>query len=374
MAGTLQVVLSGLDTLHMSTDRAILVHSASQLDERKADAAADSQARVMWEAGGQRLRVQPYGTRRGPYLLESDFFAVSVNPRAQPPFPTAGVELRAQALWSLGYARAAEVAAEIVADLTDGIVAPLDVSRVDLTADFQGWSPAEPDLARVTTKARTNASYRRNAGFTGFMFGGGGPIAARLYDKRVEAALSGKGYFEKLWRGCYGYDAQAPVWRLEFQLRREALRDFEDAQHVDCSRWQDCMPRLGNLWRYLAGRWLTFREKRTAQTRQVLTPEWAALVSQPVFIGDNREGALFRTGLKHKHATTTMPALCGYLARGMAESAFLDGRMRLEDDTEAELIAVLRSALSFSRERGLDIGQRAQGFLDQMHETERAGR
>ncbi len=374
MAGPLQVVLSGVDTLHMSTDRAILVHSATQLAERKEDAARDSQARIIWEAGGQRLQVHPYGTRRGPFLLESEWFAVSVNPRATPPFPTAQVELRAQALWSLGYARAAEVAAEIIADLTDGIVAPLDVSRLDVTVDFQGWVPEQADLARVTTKARTNATYRRNAGFTGFMFGGGSAIAARLYDKRLEAQLSGKLYFDRLWAMQRGYDAQAPVWRLEFQLRREALRDFEDSNQVNCSRWADCLPRIGTLWRYLSGRWLTFREARTAQTRQTLTPEWAALVSQPQFIADQRATGLYRTGLKRKHGDRTMPALCGYLARGIAESAFIDGRMALQNHPEDELIFLVREALEFSRSRGLDIGQRAQNFLNMMHETERAGR
>jgi hypothetical protein len=208
------------------------------------------------------------------------------------------------------------------------------VSRVDLAVDFQGWLPSLEDDGRFVTRAADRAMHKQRRAFTGFMFGRG-VLAARLYDKTLEILRSGKPWFRQVWARTPGFDPSAPVWRLEFQVKREALRAMKatdgTGEPVALGTWPDVLEHSRALWRFLSSRWLALRLPRTKSTRQRLAPEWEALHACGFACGTwaGTDADLYREARQAGSERTTAQ-LAGYLARGFAEHQF-------HDDIEATL-------------------------------------
>ena len=72
--------------------------------------------------------------------------------------------------------------------------------------------------------------------------------AARLYDKTLETELKGKTYLYDIWREN-GWDGEQFVWRLEFEFKRQVLKEL-GIQTVE-----DLLIRRADLW-YYAMHWL----------------------------------------------------------------------------------------------------------------------
>ena len=201
--------------------------------------------------------------------------------------PTVQVQFRSELLWTLGPKRAlSRIAKALVPCLGSprrhrplesggrSVEAPwATLNRVDLAVDFAGWKPSASDLPAFVRRARHAASAFTGFGcdsdgdessaqvrhgglrFTGFTFGRGA-LVARLYDKVEEIRTSSRKYwFEQVW----GRPLEAgSVWRLEFQLKRQALRDFG----VDTPT--DLRGNATGLWRALAG-WPAHRTERAQE-------------------------------------------------------------------------------------------------------------
>ena len=96
---------------------------------------------------------------------------------------------------------------------------------------------------------------------------------ARLYDKTLEILKSRKDYLRALWADA-GWQEGETVWRLEFQLRREALRGLKIAQ-VD-----DLLKQRGALWRYCTTDWLRLtlpNPNDETRARWPSHPLWSAI-------------------------------------------------------------------------------------------------
>src|SRR4029077_993416 len=134
-------------------------------------------------------------------------------------------------------------------------------SRVDIYADFQGWVPVSEDYHRFVTRSRRNTSHiavhHDGRRFTGFTFGRDAMVA-RLYDKSLEIAHSGKRWMHEVWGA--GLDVSAPVWRLEFQLRRDILGE------CSLTSPEGVLDVWPNLWAY-ATQWLSLREPTPGAAR-----------------------------------------------------------------------------------------------------------
>ena len=146
-------------------------------------------------------------------------------------------------------------------------------SRVDVYADFQGWVPRPRDYERFVTRSRRNtwhvAVHHDGRQFTGFTFGRDAMVA-RLYDKGAEIAHSGKSWMRAIWGDRL--DPTKPVWRVEFQLRREVLSD------CNLSEPEEVLRRRQDLWSY-ATRWLSLRSPRPGvrRTRWPVAGAWLHL-------------------------------------------------------------------------------------------------
>lgn len=135
-------------------------------------------------------------------------------------------------------------------------------------------------------------SYWSGRTYTGAVWGRG-DAQAKAYRKDIEIRQSsGKTWFFDVWVGSGGgtfvpgereqaiRDLESkPIWRLEFQLRREALKSW------GLDTMDQVWPALPALWRELVGGWITMREPRISsrtgkpiqRTRWPLRKEWAAL-------------------------------------------------------------------------------------------------
>lgn len=125
-----------------------------------------------------------------------------------------------------------------------GEVQETRLRRVDVALDVAGWKIREGDGERFITWGRSTKhaecpeedgdvyeqrEYRsRSSLVTGFTICPGNPVMGRLYNKREELSFrpDKRDAEEATWR-ANGWDGEAPVTRVEWQVRGEALDDLK---------------------------------------------------------------------------------------------------------------------------------------------------
>lgn len=134
------------------------------------------------------------------------------------------------------------------------------VSEVHLAADFIGLDIKSLQLEdqdrwiHKPTKFTPRYSYRK---LSGISIGEGGAILLRIYDKvsELKRCEHKQEVFRDIW-DVAAYDG-APVTRVEYQLRREAIREFqndlEEIQNVE-----QLFNALASLWTYCTTDWAKF--------------------------------------------------------------------------------------------------------------------
>jgi hypothetical protein len=179
------------------------------------------------------------------------------------------------------------------------------VSRVDLFADI-AWSKRfyPGDAERFVTRAKSKLVYYDGSNVSGFVFGKG-KIMARVYNKALEAHKLGKIWFFDLW----GVDENGQVWRVEFQLRREALKE------LTIETFGDLMNSLQALWDYCAGKWLYARKPGTKR----LIRFWETAQAAKFQSGENPAKLVkrekMRSGMTEKQIFDQMAGLTKCYAR-----------------------------------------------------------
>lgn len=190
-------------------------------------------------------------------------------------------------------------------------------SRMDIYVDFQGWVPRPHDYGRFVTRSRRNTSHvaihHDGRQFTGFTFGRDA-IVARLYDKSAQMAQSGKDWMRTVWGDRL--DSSRPVWRMEFQLRREVL--------AQCSLQEpeDVLQKRQDLWTY-ATSWLSLRSPRPGErrTRWPVANAWVQL--SRAALGAPRS-SLVRQRIKKHDESVLVRGLAGYASSLAALSGVND--------------------------------------------------
>lgn len=148
------------------------------------------------------------------------------------------------------------------------------LSRVDPSLDADEISFKQKDAMGIVTRAKGKTQhfvdeiYTSGRTFSGFTVGRGNPILARIYNKTFEINNSGKLWFRDIWRNN-GWDENKPVWRVEFQVRRQALIEFGIPTFDLFADKQD------ELWAYLTQEWLSLRKPCSDNiSRWKLTTKW----------------------------------------------------------------------------------------------------
>lgn len=269
----------------------------------KVRAQETGQAQLDLMADDRKALVQPSGWGSYRYWLRCGDFDVFVGRGRN--LPPVYVRVASEFLHEVGPLDALADLKSFVRTLLLSEAHQAVCSRVDAYGDFQGWVPRSDDYDRFITRSRRNTSHiavhHDGRRFTGFTFGRDAMVA-RLYDKSLEIAHSGKGWMREVWGDRL--DPFAPVWRLEFQLRRQVL--------AECSLTmpEDVVAQRQSLWAY-AMRWLSLREPTPGapRTRWPVADAWAQLARAQ---GGVTPSPLVRKRIREHDEAVLVRGLTGY--------------------------------------------------------------
>jgi len=231
---------SGADTLQLSFRGELYEESEIKLRELKELAQMESkgeQAYAQWELEGELFSVLPRGSGRFQYTLISPSYRLSLTD-GKGSMPLAFVQIQSGVLTKSGADSATAVITAILSQLAAISDVPR-ISRIDICVDFStGFDMESISRHHWITRAKRISQYVERNAFTGWSLG----------LKGAEILVSNKPYMRELWMDC-GWDGASPVWRLEFEVKREALAQFA----VDSF---DIRRLCAGLWDHLTHSWL----------------------------------------------------------------------------------------------------------------------
>lgn len=206
--------------------------------------------------------------------------------------PNIYLSINCQTLWLHGITTAISWIAEDLKAIGNGTIHAIKPSRVDLCADFYIPGGLEHDFL-ITHKVTHNdvEKFYRGKGRLQTFYAGdpSSPVQLRIYNKGLEVLKKGiKTWFLELW----DRESFDDIWRFEFQLRREILKQFDIDTLEDLERLQ------GGIWSYLTSKWFSLRfpdndkaERRTVHPLWVAVQECASKFGQPVKVKRNTSSA-----------------------------------------------------------------------------------
>jgi hypothetical protein len=271
-AGVLRVRSTGVDTLNLAAKGPVRKQVWELVGEAKAQAQTSAESELIdFPVTGQAFLLKPHGVRGYTYWLSSPDFELMLGTSEK--FPAVLVQMHSAYMHSMGVDGSLRLVEQLLGH--DVFAGPYElmVSRIDLYADFQGWTPELTDLRRFVGFGRhrrgfeeRQQTYMTGSRLTGFMFGKD-VLVGRIYDKTVEIRRRGLSWLPDLW-GADGQDD--PIWRLEFQYRRAALVEF------NLRTVGDVLAAAQDLWRYATEEWLTLRTPTSdrRQRRWPVDPVW----------------------------------------------------------------------------------------------------
>lgn len=267
----------GVDSLYLSYQGNILPHINQELFELKKLAQSDrpdQQAKAQIKIGDHLFEVKDKGNSMFSYVLEDNAFRIQLS-RPDKNVPMAYVKLSSEYLTHKLPDQAEKHLYDLLSQL--GTIESLaHVSRVDLFVDFVSFQDMEAWIREAwVTRAGSVNAYAVDQRFSGWAIGMGGVIAARLYDKLLEIAKSNKTYLYPLWKMGGRLEGE-PVWRLEFEYKRDFLRQKGLITLVDV------LANLNGLWSYATTEWLKLTEPNPddqTRARWPIHPLWQKLSS-----------------------------------------------------------------------------------------------
>lgn len=275
--GEVKFLRWGVDSLYLSYQGNLHPEINEQLIQLKRQAQSEKQndqAKAQIKIGDHLFEVKDKGTSMFAYILEDNAFRIQLS-RPNKAVPMAYVKLSSEYLTHLLPAEAEKRLSAILSQL-GALESTANVSRIDLFVDFVSHQNMEAWTreAWVTHAASVNA-YAIDNHFTGWAIGLGGVMAGRIYDKLFEIIKSNKGYLIPLWQAA-GWQAGEPIWRLEFEFKREML------VQKDLSKLTDVLANMNGLWSYATTEWLKLTlpnpEDKT-RSRWAIHPMWASLAA-----------------------------------------------------------------------------------------------
>lgn len=182
--------------------------------------------------------------------------------------PNVYVSFTAETLWQTGIELSIDLLKEDIASF-GGVVTQIQPSRCDLAADFLIPNSLSFDFLmdhRVTRSRALNPHFTDRRLETGYFGDKDSPIRLRIYDKSLEVQKGGtKNWFVQLW----GLEENRYVWRIEYQLRRTALRQY------GLNTLDDLVCKVGGIWEDLTTKWFSLRlPDNDKSERRTVHPFW----------------------------------------------------------------------------------------------------
>jgi hypothetical protein len=275
--GEVKFLRWGVDSLYLSYQGNLHPEINEQLIQLKRQAQSEKQndqAKAQIKIGDHLFEVKDKGTSMFAYILEDNAFRIQLS-RPNKAVPMAYVKLSSEYLTHLLPAEAEKRLSTILSQL-GALESTANVSRIDMFVDFVSFQDMEAWKRDAwVTRAASVTAYAIDNRFTGWAIGLGGVMAGRLYDKLFEITKSNKGYLIPLWQSG-GWQAGEPIWRLEFEFKREML------VQKDLSKLTDVLANMNGLWSYATTEWLKLTlpspEDKT-RSRWAIHPLWSALAT-----------------------------------------------------------------------------------------------
>lgn len=265
----------GVDSLYLTYTGELFPEVLTRLKALKtlAQSAEDNDiALAQYPIGGHVFEVKDRGVKLFPYILADGAFYIQLSTGGR--VPMAYVQISSQYLAFAG-PELAESALRNVLSQLGNLTSMAAVSRIDLYADFVCPEDMEWGREAWVTRAAGIDRYAENGVFTGWVIGKGGILMARMYYKLLQAAKNNLEYLLPLWEEA-GWREGDSVWRLEFQIKREVLKQM----HID--RLSDTLKNLGGLWSYATTEWLKLTVPNPddqTRSRWPVHPLWGYLSS-----------------------------------------------------------------------------------------------
>jgi hypothetical protein len=271
-----KILRSAIDSLYLSYSGTLNESIELELERLKLCAQSDdpderSHASVL--VADHSFQVSGRGSKRYPFILSNQHYHLQVSRAQSSSMPLIYAQISSELLTLTGVDRAVN-ALNNLASVLGWDYEPSKVSRVDLCVDLDGFDglPSIP-LEHFICRSREKRFYAAGHSLTGLSVGEGGELMCRIYNKSVELEKSKKYYLHDVWksRGASGID----VWRVEFQFKREVLRQLG-------VHWMSDLLELQNsLWEY-GTQWLQFKYaegKDTNRSRMTTYPFWEVVQS-----------------------------------------------------------------------------------------------
>jgi hypothetical protein len=271
-----QALRWGVDSLYLSYPGQLSESVDAELRALKALAQSrdDLAAKAQYKLGDHIFEVKDKSSGLFPFTIEDDAFQIRLSAHHAKSVPMAYVKVSSH---YLSHKTPAEAEAHLRTLLYPlGEIDAPKVSRIDLFVDFasavdmESWS-----RSAWVTKASGVSQYAQDQTFTGWLIGTGSALMARLYNKQIEIKKSGKTYLKPLWREA-GWDSVQPVWRLEFQFKREVL------DQLGLTAMPSVLGNLNGLWSYVTTEWLKLTmpsDTDRTRSRWPIHPLWIAVAS-----------------------------------------------------------------------------------------------
>lgn len=216
---TRQFLISGIDSLYVTYDVDTRTGNVDfdDLTFRQSTLKDDPKRDTMpITLGGTDLHLLPHGSHPYKWQFKHPDFTLKL---ARLMSPALLVEFRSEALWSKGARQLHQAILDFIDACGFRQVDGPTVSRVDIAFDYH-LPHRDFTEDHVFSKLRKN-SINRSGKTTETIRYGTGDIVFRAYDKSAEILQSsGKTWFHDLW------GRKDDVWRLEFQFRRDAMKDY----------------------------------------------------------------------------------------------------------------------------------------------------
>lgn len=269
-----QTVLHGLDTLHLTFD---IDNKNGHLIQRMIDAkkvlqsSSEAEGVFRFNENGSDVfswNIQRTGTKLYPYVFRTGDLILCMSSRSS------GSAFPAMALM-VGSLTCNQDPMKMLKDfkfwmeLLNIRIIKQKVSRVDIFMDIihdikKGYIEK---VNHFVTRARDTHVFYSHRKFTGIQWGSG-DVVCRIYDKQLQMKQQQQAeksvFFNYIWQT----NTDIPVTRVEFQLRRAALREFFNQEVTP----QVVYDRAGDLWQYLTNDWLRHTAKSVVKNNEHSSP------------------------------------------------------------------------------------------------------
>jgi hypothetical protein len=268
-----KILSSGIDTLYLALYvewKSNIFIYLDELKEKAKNSDHEIEGILKSEENSKELKfnIKPYGSKGYSWILLSNDYALKIGNWSEVRTrPSIMIEIRSEALLRMGADNAVLWILELIKSLGTTIIW-IKPSRVDFYEDmlFPAGMWTEQIMDYAVTRAREYDIHKKNNTFTGVTIGRG-QIIVRIYDKGLEVTTkSKKTYMFDVW----GVDQIPPgmkIVRIEFQLRREAIKSLLIDQIIELFEDEN------NVWVYLTD-WLKFQDRPGEHHTQRTTLDW----------------------------------------------------------------------------------------------------